>query len=402
MADPIYPRTDGAFVDGARFTVLGEPPGPAGISSVTFPNGDIWQVDHADPSRLVSLETDPANPTTSRLLAAAVGGDELLFLIDTAGSPDDIEWDELDEDVPQSGPRTKPRGDLARRAGECVVLADLADDRRLHPLVRIAATVELAVSLPASPVEALLAPVSAALLTRARDLADQVDDDELELIDAEDAAVLQALLQQLEPTNRFDATWSQLADRLRWDQRLLQHAVEALRTEVIQAVAAPPPTIDQLHEVRRLDDAVMEVVVARAGRERWVRAFQRDGLILVGQAPLRLDDLIDRAEVVVPADLDDDELAFEIVDAPDMKPPPERPIDRVRAAITAGREAAQASRADVPYRAGPRWTQCADLWELAGDRRRAELARRLAASGGVPTGFRPVADRLAEVLPGTG
>jgi len=44
MAEVIYPRTSGAIVDGDRFTILGDRPGPAGISSVTFPNGDIWLI----------------------------------------------------------------------------------------------------------------------------------------------------------------------------------------------------------------------------------------------------------------------------------------------------------------------------------------------------------------------
>ena len=80
---------------------------------------------------------------------------------------------------------------------------------------------------------------------------------------------------------------------------------------------------------------------------------------------------------------------------------PERPIDRVRAAITAGREAARADRADNPYQSRLRWERCAELWVLAEDRRRADLARRLAHNGGVSTGWRPVADRLAEDLAGS-
>jgi len=39
MAEVIYPRTSGAFVDANRFTVLGDRPGPAGISSITLPHG---------------------------------------------------------------------------------------------------------------------------------------------------------------------------------------------------------------------------------------------------------------------------------------------------------------------------------------------------------------------------
>ena len=65
MAELIYPQNSGAIVDGDRFTILGDRPGPAGTSSVTFPNGDIWQVDHANPSRLVVLESDVADPASS-------------------------------------------------------------------------------------------------------------------------------------------------------------------------------------------------------------------------------------------------------------------------------------------------------------------------------------------------
>src|SRR4051794_35290796 len=99
MAEVIYPATSGAFVDGDRFVVLGDRPGPAGISSVTLPNRDVWQVDHANPSRLVSLESDAADPASSSLLVAALGGDEVLFLVDAAGDPDEAEWDHFDLDV---------------------------------------------------------------------------------------------------------------------------------------------------------------------------------------------------------------------------------------------------------------------------------------------------------------
>jgi len=129
--------------------------------------------------------------------------------------------------------------------------------------------------------------------------------------------------------------------------------------------------------------------------------FQRDGLILLGQAPLRREGLVDLAEVVIPADLNDDQLEYEVVDAADMAPPPERPIDRVRAAITAGRDAARAERAGISYESHLRWERCAGLWNVAGDRRRAEVARQLAEDFGVSKGFRPVADRLAEDLRGS-
>ena len=122
---------------------------------------------------------------------------------------------------------------------------------------------------------------------------------------------------------------------------------------------------------------------------------------MLGQAPLRREGLVDLAEVVIPADLTDDELEYEVVDAEDVAPAPERPIDRVRAAITAGRDATRADRADIPYLRVPWWERCAELWVLAGDRRRAELARQLAEGRGVSKGFRPVADRLAEDLSGT-
>ena len=152
-------------------------------------------------------------------------------------------------------------------------------------------------------------------------------------------------------------------------------------------------TIDQPHEMRRIDDAVVEVVVAREDHERWVRVFQRDGLILLGQAPLRREGLVDLAEVVIPADLTDDQLEYEVVDAADMAPPPERPIDRVRAAITAGRDAARADRADIPYQSRP---PVGTMRRAVGTRRRSPTRRGGPTTGrglwrleGVPTGGRP-------------
>ena len=98
------------------------------------------------------LESDAADPTSSPLLVAALGGDELLFLIDAAGALDDVDWDRTRlRQTADRARESRPWDELARQAGESIVLADLADDDRLHPLARIAAAVELAVSTASEP-----------------------------------------------------------------------------------------------------------------------------------------------------------------------------------------------------------------------------------------------------------
>ena len=69
----------------------------------------------------------------------------------------------------------------------------------------------------------------------------------------------------------------------------------------------------------------------------------------------------------------------------------------VRAAVRAGRRAAQASRLGQPDVAAERWEQCAVLWEQVGDADRTRLAREFADPHSSRSGATaPLADELAE------
>ena len=100
----------------------------------------------------------------------------------------------------------------------------------------------------------------------------------------------------------------------------------------------------EFQQVERLTPTLVRVTVGRADESRWVRVLHRDGLVLLAQAPLRPDGLLQVADLVVPPDVGDD-LHVQVVDHDDLDVLAGRPAELIRAAVQAGRDAARSTRA---------------------------------------------------------
>lgn len=394
MAEHIYPRPGLAVVDRDRLLVFGPPAGPAGSSSVELPDGSAWQVDHADPAIPVLIDVDAADPGRSPLLTAAFGGDAALFIADDAHvmSTDGSFEEFLERSRPhpmQSGSRQRPvRNNLARELGTLVLLADLTVDERLHPLIRVAASIDLALSARSRLAGSVLGPIASAGLERVGDLVHEVDDDDLELLDPQVRHALRSTCRSTQKiTRRVLPPLADLAGRLDRIDDGADFQVSAMRltmdtpgepADELLAAAAPDrsaqPGSGGEPVIRRIDDALVRVTVARSGTERWARVIDRHGMVLLGQAPLRRDGLVDVAEVVVPADASDEDLEVRVAGSDELRALLGRPTEVIRAAVTAGREAARADRLGRTSISRTRWEHCAELWAGVGDRQRSRLA----------------------------
>lgn len=423
MPEPIYRQPGLVVTDGDRLLVLGSPAGPAGSSIVELPDGSSWQVDHADPSEAVLLDVDANDAAGSQLLITAFGGDEALFLVDDAMpvSVDGTDGDFLEGRRPaliRYGTSTRRfRNVQAREAGERVLLADMATDRRLHPLARVAASLEFVLSVNASAARPVLDPLVPAMLESADSLGREVDDGDLELLDVMVLDALESLcLRAQKTTRRVPPLLRDLSDRMdRITHGSAEHLISALRMpmdraepdladeEILDAAApaaAPPPRRPERPELSRIGDALVNVTVARSDTERWVRVLHHNGMVLLGEAPLRRDGLVDVAEVVVPADVLDEDLEVQVSDLDDLRVLVGRPVDAIRAAVTAGRDAARSDRLGDTSVARNRWEHCAELWHRAGDPQRAEQAYDLARAAGMGSsaGSTSTTDQIAETL----
>lgn len=431
MAEPLYPHVRVRAVrDADRLEVLGFDAGPAGVSAVELSDGSVWEVDHARPELLVGLDVDgTADPSRSRLLVAAFGGDGVLFVSDGAaasGSEDPVgvsPWE-------SRGVRTGPAERSAAQAGRLVLLADLADDEALDPLARIAAAVELATAVDrGGPGADLLAPLVGAGLDAADHLAEHVDDPTLHWLDPKLRARLMALIRGApgspggaghpggagrtgagrdgleELARRLDPGRSAgvelLAAELNTVADSESFAAEAFPMRAPVPAAAQAPTaapggssVPDGVDVTRTDPGRVVVTVMRSDRPRWVRVARADGLVLLAQSRLHRDGLVDRADVVVPDHVDTADLVVSVVDADDLSHPT-GPLEAVRAAVRAGRHAARASRLGDRVEHVERWERCAQLWEAAGDLDRADRARDLAGPrGAVPMMAAPITDEI--------
>ena len=407
--DPLYPMDVDAVLDGDRLEVIGQMFGPAGVSVIELPDGGTWQVDHADPGELVTLDVEADVGHDAPLMVTAFGGDGAMFVADRAVPADEYEPRAV------SGRRFTPRRVTSRRlpggpaeaAGALVVLADLADDDALHPLARIAAVVELAQGLRGTPAGRLVASALPALLDRAEVWSEQVDDAELTVLDRKQGVRLSSAIRAAtSPDRRVRPALRRLAQRLTETVYLDDH--EFVMHQVVHAQIAMPvmAVVDDPDEPPRsgttfewLSDTIGLVTTTRSGDERWVRILRRDGLVLLALAPLERSGLVDRAEVALPPDITDDEFEIQFVDDDEFPVAHPDRIEHVRAAVQAGRTAARSTRLDDRQAAEHQWERCAELWDRVGDRFRAEQARELAYGYRANRPGRPfLADELARSL----
>ncbi|MBM3663743.1 MAG: hypothetical protein FJW94_12870 [Actinobacteria bacterium] len=394
--------------DGDRLEVTGGPFGPAGVSSVDLPDGSTWSVDHLDPARLIALDVESADPAGSPLLVAAFGGDGAMLLVDRAGSIDRPEVAERPEPEDQWGAarsRPGPFGSWpdAADAGRLVVLGDLAQDTALDPLVRIIAVVEFVARVPRTPAGDLFEPLLVPMVDLAESLVPVADPTPLAYIDGwgkrlavmgdsfaerfgDRAPGVVELLERRDRDEWFAASVAPspmapaLVGESLWDDAAPEPAAALayVAPETRLAYEAPETRI-----VERIGPSLLVVSTTRSSDDRWVRVLRRDSLVLLAQAPLRLDGLLDRAELLIPPDLHEDDIDVQIVDADQLTNLQRRPADIIRAAVRAGRAAASAERRRDVRLAMQRWVECAELWAEVGDTERADLAAdRTSTAGG--------------------
>jgi len=166
--------------------VRGAPFGPAGVSSVELPDGTVWQVDHADVSRLVLLLLDGDLERSS--LARDLLGPERF----------DLACAELEAQraAKAAGKRLKVqvRGEggaqalmvsrgsrswLATEVGGALLAADLSSDPASSALVRLAAGLEFLSKVRDGLLEELLGPVAKAVVDEVGRLAATLDDEDV-------------------------------------------------------------------------------------------------------------------------------------------------------------------------------------------------------------------------------
>lgn len=409
--DPTAPRA--AVVDhiGGTVEVVAATPGAAGTASVTLPDGAVWEVDHADPDRLVTLDVPVARADASPLLVAAFGGDGALEVLDDAVESGTRAEDDAVGRVAGYGGGGRRSVDPARavdagRTGRLVLLADMATDVALGPLGRIVALAELLVLLDPTPAGDLLRPVVARLVADAAALADEAEVPDAPPLEPERAAAVLAALDALaaaatDPDPIRDLT-SRLAAAMRPDPAVGHLALDAM--EAAAPAAAPAPAGAALGErvgrgrVARsavagaraeaprlaatwVAEAVAEVVVPHGAAGGWVRLLRPDDLVAVAQAPLIRHELRARARLLVEPGTDLAALEVQVI-RPGAGVDPRGERDLVARAIRAGRAAASAERRGDLGRAADRWAACASAWGSAGDKARSVLARQRVAGLG--------------------
>lgn len=359
--------------------------GPAGASAISLAGGTVLEVDHLEPGIVVDLELDTDD---------AAGPS---FLIDASAS----------DEEPTS-------------IGRLVVLNDLSGDPWIHPLARIAAAAEFVATVEQRPDPGLFGPALAEVVGRVGDLFDEIDDDDLEYLDPELAERMASRCDDAaEAASPFDSVFRELARLLGPKERgELALAMDLPEFEIRMAPSMARETSDRdlyrsdlyedtwsdteqdYVEVKRVTPTLLRITTARTNERRWVRVLRRDGLVVLAQAPLFPEDLVEVAELVVPPDVEDMDLEVQIIEIDEDAARSSRPTDLIREAVRVGRDAARSTRLGDLVISTVLWTRCSELWSQAGDEGRATLARYLADQPEHESTVQPyLADEIARELP---
>jgi len=398
MADEIYPGQMQVRTDDGSTELLAEVFGPAGTSVVELADGTVWEVDHANPWLLVSLvlEGDLERSATARELLGPERFDLACAQLDAqraakrTGATLRAEVRGFDQLNMRTSVQTGwASNEQSFRLGEAVVTADLARHESLPTLVRLAAALELLSQLRSPDVAPLLGTLRSATVRLAQELAQDVGPDDVdELGPGLDKQVLR--LHALAGRARRDAPEldlplrrvMDLLDRYRGDGRIFaamarSRPLRSMSLSVDRMDRAPSPPPEDFQRVEVDGPGQVVVRVARHHEGRWVRVLQVAGLVPLAVAPLEADGVLLRAKVVVPPMLGPEELVVEVLDEGDLGTGP-RPLELVRSAVEAGREAARCERLGRFREASGAWIECGRLWAAAEDHLRAGLAARRA------------------------
>ncbi|MEI2640228.1 MAG: hypothetical protein V9F03_14730 [Microthrixaceae bacterium] len=126
--------------------------------------------------------------------------------------------------------------------------------------------------------------------------------------------------------------------------RLDEDAMDTDRMAAAPRLAGQERLHEPYLEIHRPNPSLLRVRVARGADDRWVRVRNVKGLVTLALAPLRRQDLVELAELVIPPDIEDEDLQVEVVDVDDVGGSDGGPIQMIQSAITAGREAARTTR----------------------------------------------------------
>ena len=418
--------------------------GPAGSSLIEYPDGTILEVDHLEPAQLVQISLTGSIDGSELLLhligeqrvAEAIDWIELGSETPKMLSAEDYFYEPPPDDQDLygqsaqyarafgsagsiqrgSGSRKGSTSRAAAEVGNLVRTADFLGDTRLEPLERLLAGAEFLVQLDTRSSVQIFRPFQTQVVSAIADLAPQVSREDLSELNEGPDQILQSaignllsvsnhfrelkfpldpLLRELEDLQRseppaavldmsvayslFDASANDYEDYDEATPPLRSVRPEPALMRHERTVAIPPQVPEDYLKHEQLPSGLFRVSVSSAHSGQWVRALRKEGLLLLASAPLLPNGLLLSADLLIPPDLDEKSVIFERVKKSDLIRKPSQ-LDLIREAITAGRNATRAARRGDADSAAKHWEECGDLWQQAGDSRRATLAFQLAQS----------------------
>ncbi|CAB5041823.1 unannotated protein [freshwater metagenome] len=440
MPNSVYPQRLSLHAEeDSPIAFMGTLSGPAGSSLIEYPDGTILEVDHLQPAQLVQISLT-GSIAGSELLLHLIGEQRMAEAIDWielgSQAPKMLSADEFFYETPPddqdlygqkakyarafgsagsiqrgSGSRKGSTSRAAAEVGNLVRTADFLGDTRLEPLERLLAGAEFLVQLDTRSSVQIFRPFQAQVVSAIADLAPQVSREELtELSEGPDQLLESAIGNLLSVSNHFpelkftlDPLLRGLEDLQRFEPPAANEFMDGLAYEADyedyddaaaplrsvrpepalmrheRTVAVPREVPEDYRKVEQLPSGLFRVSVSSVFSGQWVRALRKEGFLLLASAPLLPNGLLLSADLLIPPDLDEESIEFEVVEKSVLTGQP-RQLDLIREAITAGRNATSAARLGNAGSAAEHWEECGDLWEKAGDSRRATLAFQLAQS----------------------
>lgn len=409
MIDEIFPddvvlRVDEVGTAEVRHLIANDL-GPAGICSLTLADRSVVQVDYAEPDRLISVEPGP-DPD---VLAALVGEARAEAVLSTRSLGDNSALR-----LPGSGRRdvgrrtSQPRQTQAAvHLGRVAALMSIHHDADELPLVRAVAGFE-SVARSADP---LIAPIlnreeATTIVDQAIALATSADDDVFRfnarhpklamevarLVDEARHAIGRTdALESGNPLRRLERLDDRRRARPSDDELMMQQRRFAAAPPASPMRPFPRSSRDEFAFSRVFAEPVgPKLAIAPRGRLTitwkhqpdgdWARVLRAGSQVLLALVPIVAENSQWSAQAIIPPELGVDDLEVDTSDRPIDTDPPASRLERVRAAVDLGRQAANVA---VSRRRGHEsaelWRRCADAWRELGDDRRADRALAYAA-----------------------
>lgn len=396
MSDPYDPTGPDEQLLAERdasgaYTLTSWSPGPAGIAVADLAGGVEVAVDFASPSVVTSVSLTEVSARSEGVVDSLFGAgttEEMVRATERMpgravllpGASRD-----RDRNRVMSDPRGRGGLPAVRAVGGFALLSELLADPSAAPLERLVAlleSIEFLRGVPAvadpfllrrltegAAAEASSAPTpdgyvafeGSRLARNAADVASRDAADELiryaERCESGGGRVPAAAMAAA-PSARRELALERPRPRPREEAR--RYVKDDIR------VSHPHP------HVVRLDAGVGSLI----GDGWWARVFRRDDGLVLGMAPVH--GRKPAAEMIVPPQLGDAALVADFTTEP-LEPPRSAATAVIQEAIATGRAAAIAERRGDPD-AARLWVQCADLWQRAGDDRRATLAMQYSSA----------------------